>query len=302
MEIDDCRQLLAQYFPQVEIHSLALILSGWDALVLDVNDRLIFRFPRRPENEALMEKQMDLLPRLAGRLPIPVPQVQYACRKSAGAAHTLMGYPKIAGVGLDKLPVVPQVIVQQLGEFLSALHCFPLEKAFPGLDVAPSPQDWREQYEDTYRWVQDLALPRLSKPDRLAASLLWEVYLSTEDNFRFQPRLIHGDLGPEHILCAPSEADKASSGITGLQGVIDWEDARPGDPALDFAGLFSLGGEALVDRTLSCYQGAVDETFRRRVRFYYTIAPFYEIRFALSIRDESQLNHAIETLSHSLRV
>lgn len=294
MEIDDCRQLLAQYFPQVEINSLAVILSGWDALVLDVNDRLIFRFPRRSENEALMEKQMDLLPRLAGRLPIPVPQVQYACRKSAGDAHTLMGYPKIAGVGLDELPAVSQELFQQLGEFLSALHCFPLEKAFPGLDGAPSPQDWQELYEETYSWVQDLILPRLSRPDRLAASLLWEIFLSGKDNFRFQPSLIHADLGPEHILCEPSGA--------GIQGVIDWEDARPGDPALDFAGLFSLGGEALVDRTLSFYQGAVDETFRRRVRFYDTIAPFYEIRYALTIQDESQLNHAVETLRRSLRV
>jgi aminoglycoside 2''-phosphotransferase len=294
MEIDDCRQLLAQYFPQVEIHSLALILSGWDSLVLDVNDRLIFLFPRRPENKALMEKQMELLPRLAGRLPIPVPQVQYTRRKSAGDAHTLMGYPKIAGVGLDELPAVSQAILRQLGEFLTALHCFPLEKAFPGLRGAPNPQDWQEQYKDTYRWVQDLVLPRLSRPDRLATSLLWEVFLSAEDNFGFQPRLVHGDLGPEHILCEPSGAR--------LQGVIDWEDACPGDPALDFAGLFSLGGEALVDRTLSFYQGAVDETFRRRVRFYHTIAPFYEIRYALTIQDESQLNHAVETLRHSLRV
>jgi aminoglycoside 2''-phosphotransferase len=302
MEIDDCRQLLAQYFPQVEIHSLALILSGWDALALDVNDRLIFLFPRRPENEALMEKQMDLLPRLAGRLPIPAPQVQYARRKSAGDAHTLMGYPKIAGMGLDEAPVVSQAILRQLGEFLTALHCFPLEEAFPGLHSAVGPQNWRDQYVETYLWVQDLVLPRLSRPDRLAASLLWEVFLSAEDNFGLQLRLIHGDLGPEHILCEPSGAGDAAGGIACIQGIIDWEDACPGDPALDFAGLFSLGGEALVDRTLSFYQGTVDETFRRRVRFYSTIAPFYEIRYALTIQDESQFNHAVATLRHRLRV
>ncbi len=114
------------------------------------------------------------------------------------------------------------------------------------------------------------------------------------DNFDFQPRLVHGDLAPEHILCEPDG--------NAIYGVIDWGDAQLGDPALDFAGLFSLGGEALVDRTLSFYQGPVDETFRRRVRFYYTIAPFYEIRYGLAIEDESHLRRAVRAFSQALRV
>jgi aminoglycoside 2''-phosphotransferase len=181
-----------------------------------------------------------------------------------------------------------------LGEFLTALHRIPVAQALPIVGGSASPEDWRRQYEEMYTWIKDLAFPYLPKPDQLAASLLWEVYLSSADNFNFQLKLIHGDLGPEHILCQPDGS--------AICGVIDWGDARLGDPALDFAGLFSMNGERLVDWTLSFYQGPVDETFRRRVRFYHTIAPFYEIRYALGVEDETRLKRAIESINTNLRV
>jgi aminoglycoside 2''-phosphotransferase len=106
--------------------------------------------------------------------------------------------------------------------------------------------------------------------------------------------LIHGDLAPEHILCNPEAGS--------ITGVIDWGDACLGDPALDFAGLFSLGGEKLVDRVLAYYPRPLDETFRRRVRFYHTIAPAYEIRYALTCDDRLRLQRSVETLSERLRV
>ena len=292
--VDSCRQILEQTFPQIRIHNLSVIQSGWDTLVLVVNDRYIFRFPRRPELEAQLEKEMGLLPLLTQVLPVPVPQVEFACRKSAGEAHTLMGYPKIPGIGLDAIATVSDEVVGQVGEFLTALHRMPGKQFQSVVGGSTSPEEWRRKYQDMYAWAKDLAFPYLSKPDELAASLLWEVYLSDADNFSFRPKLIHGDLGPEHILCQPD--------VSAVCGVIDWGDARLGDPALDFAGLFSLDGEELVDRTLSFYQEPVDETFRRRVRFYYTIMPFYEIRYALTIEDEAHLKHAIASLNTNLRV
>lgn len=294
MDVNSCRQILEKDFPQIPIHFLSVIQEGWDMLLLVIDNRYIFRFPRRKEIEAQLEKEINLLPRLAEILPVPVPQVAFARRKSAGDAYTLMGYPMIFGESLAAQPAVSEAVVRQLGEFLSALHRCPIARFLPILGGSAAPQAQREPLAETYTWVQELTFPHLSKPDRLAASLLWEVYLSSQDNFIYQPRLIHGDLAPEHILCDPH------GGF--LTGVIDWGDACLGDPALDFAGLFSLGGEMLVDRVLMGYSEPVDETFRRRVRFYHTIAPFYEIRHALTCEDWPRLLHAIKTLSERLRV
>lgn len=294
MDVNSCRQILENDFPQIPIHSLSVIQAGWDTLLLVVNDQLVFRFPRRVEIEAQLEKEINLLPRLAEILTLPVPQVTLARRRSAGDAYTLMGYPLIPGVSLEALTEVGDAAVRQLGEFLSGLHRCPTAQFLAMLGSPAASRTQREPLAETYTWVQELAFPHLPKPDRLAASLLWEVYLSSPDNFSYQPRLIHGDLAPEHILCNPQGGH--------LTGVIDWGDACLGDPALDFAGLFALGGERLVDRVLAYYGGQLDETFRRRVRFYHTIAPFYEIRYALTCEDRPRLFHAVKTLSERLRV
>jgi aminoglycoside phosphotransferase (APT) family kinase protein len=45
----------------------------------------------------------------------------------------------------------------------------------------------------------------------------------------YAPALAHCDLGPEHLLCREGR----------LVGVIDWADAKIGDPAIDYAWLLN---------------------------------------------------------------
>ena len=73
-----------------------------------------------------------------------------------------------------------------------------------------------------------------------------------------EPRLVHNDLCPDHIL-----VDEAGD----LAGLIDWTDATLGDPVLDFIGLFAWRGRAFVEKVLEGYGAAVDEGFHRRLRF-----------------------------------
>jgi aminoglycoside phosphotransferase (APT) family kinase protein len=56
-----------------------------------------------------------------------------------------------------------------------------------------------------------------------------------------------------------------------LAGVIDWGDARLGDPALDYAWL--LNGPFL--------DWDVDPDLRWRARFYHRLAPWYEAHYGL---------------------
>jgi aminoglycoside phosphotransferase (APT) family kinase protein len=53
--------------------------------------------------------------------------------------------------------------------------------------------------------------------------------------------------------------------------VIDWGDARVGDPALDYAWLLN-GPFAHWD---------VDSDLRRRARFYHRLGPWYEAHYGL---------------------
>jgi aminoglycoside phosphotransferase (APT) family kinase protein len=84
------------------------------------------------------------------------------------------------------------------------------------------------------------------------------------------PKLVHGDLGPAHLLCRPTH---------GLVAVIDWSDARLGDPATDLAWLLhGLDGRLsgpLLDRL------DVDDPALDRARLRHQLGPWWEVLHGL---------------------
>ena len=103
-----------------------------------------------------------------------------------------------------------------------------------------------------------LVLPLVDKDLRPHAKALFS---DADTLVGFEPALVHADLGPEHLLVREGR----------LAGVIDWGDARLGDPALDYSWLLH-GPFAFWD---------VDPDLRRRARFYHRLAPWYEAHYGL---------------------
>ena len=136
--------------------------------------------------------------------------------------------------------------------FLDALHA---------VDVDTVPVR-RPEWLDTYRRQADefrrLVMPLLDPDERLRGdALLAEVETLTG----FRPALTHSDLGPSHLLCRDGR----------LAGVIDWGDARIGDPALDYAWL--LNGP-LPDWD-------VNDELRCRARIYHRLGPWFEVHYGV---------------------
>lgn len=111
-----------------------------------------------------------------------------------------------------------------------------------------------------------------------------EGFLSDDANFSFSPTLVHADLGPEHILCRPSSE---------IAGVIDWSDARVGDPALDFAWLLHSLGESFAGSLLDAYEPEVDACFSRRALFYHRLGPWHEVRYGIDIDRQSFVDRGL---------
>jgi len=285
--------LLRRHRPGLDIRAVAPILDGWDSVVLEVNGELIFRFPRRPDVEQQYEKELLLLPHLTKLLPAPVPLVEYVGRE--GGTIRFFGYRKIEGVPLAKAlsaGLDEGRVVASLADFLSHLHhiepaSFPVELAAK-LGRSDDASAWRQWYRDFYRRIREHVLPLTDAGTWERIETTWEDFLGDDANFCFRPALIHADFASEHILCDPVGGR--------LVGVIDWGDAMLGDPALDFAGLLCQCGETFAERVLARYQGEVDATFRRRVRFYERIIPLHSVTFALTTGDEERLRGGLEFL------
>lgn len=215
--------------------------EGYDYEVVMVDDDWVFRFPRRSAVEEVLEVEIALLPALASALPVDVPSFEHISRDPL-----FVGYRLIRGD-----PLVDED-ADGVHAFLEALHTFdPL-----GLPVERP--DWVLSYRDQCGEFERLVFPLLDEDSRRGARKLFGEVATLVG---FEPTLLHGDLGPAHLLVCDGR----------LAGVIDWGDVRVGDPALDYAWLLNgpfVGWD-------------VDPDLRRRARFYHRLGPWYEAHYGM---------------------
>jgi aminoglycoside phosphotransferase (APT) family kinase protein len=193
-------------------------------------------------------------------VPVPV---------HASADPAVMAYREIEGRPLDVAELPERsMLPERLGRSLYDLHMVPLE--FLGLrGTAPSARrdGWARRLE-TFRAQ---VFPLLETGERTRAADMFDRFMGDERNFRFPDAFVHGDLGPHHVLVT-SAGD--------LAGIIDWGDAVPGDPAIDFSWLLYHGQE-IGERALGAYGGAPDPGFRGRAKFYDALGPWHEVSHGL---------------------
>jgi len=176
-----------------------------------------------------------------------------------------VGYPVIRGEPLvDEDPAGVRA-------FLEALHA--LDPA--GLPVASD--DWVDAYLRQCEEFERLVFPHLDADERGRAQRL---FAEVETLVGFEPALLHADLGPDHLLVRKGR----------LAGVIDWGDARVGDPALDYA--WPLNGPFA--------DWVVDSELRRRARFYHRLAPWYEAHYGLFTSQPAHVERGLAGISERL--
>ncbi len=283
------RAAIQENFPDLPLESLRYLAEGWDSLVYLVNDRLIFRFPKRPEVAERLALETRLLPELAPTLPLPIPQFTYVAKfSSLNFPYLFVGYEALPGL---TQPDWPEVVGQAnwwraaLGDFLTALHAFPVERArhlgvkeknFTGSHI--SQDNWRDSLEAFYSQVREKVSPLLSAERQDLVAAYFEDFLDVDRHFNFEPVLLHGDLLDDHVLVEPFTQK--------VTGVLDFGDVCLGDPAYDVAA-----------SVLPYYKGKVDETFKQRQSFYRRLAPFFAITFGLDYADSALVEYGLSILN-----
>jgi aminoglycoside 2''-phosphotransferase len=170
----------------------------------------------------------------------------------------IVGEPLAREVVLRQDEVVQDRLAEQLATFLSQLYAIPgevVEQRGGGASVAErSLEDWVRMFQDVERelfpflwayqktWVRQLFLP----------------VLDGQINLRYEPVLVHGDLGVYHILY-----DRT---LQQINGIIDFGVAGLGDPAIDYACIISALGESFLRCMAHFYPTIMDVLDRARFR------------------------------------
>jgi aminoglycoside phosphotransferase (APT) family kinase protein len=291
-EIADCdvtaemvATLLAEAAPGRRFTGIAYLAEGWDSRAFSARDESgqpwIFRFPKRKDVDIRLAREIAMLPALAERLPLAIPEFGVVGEASTRYPHRFAGYHQLPGEPAALQPGLhldPAKTGAALGAFLAALHT--TDPAIAGaLPLEPDDAGDNEERASTAR--KQLAEYGGSLPTRAmerASAMLGRLPPAAEERV-----LVHNDLFPEHILTDGQR----------ITGVIDWGDLAVADAAGDLAGAFYWQGEQLLQATLSTYArirhlpGTTCERMAHRARFIATCRAAEDLEYGtLSGRTE----------------
>jgi aminoglycoside 2''-phosphotransferase len=279
-QLDAIAAMLEREHPhlQAPIRPLAVLGDGYVSLAVQTASGIVIRLPKRPDSAAVAAASGRLLSLLGPTLPVNVPVPAWQGAPSSACPWGFSAYRKVEGMQIDVAALdaaATQRLAAQLGTFLAALHAFPLETA-RALGVA---NDWRGHYVELGADVMPELERRLELVEFRAVAAWWRAFLDDDRNWRYAPALVHGDVGPEHLLLDPSG---------NLVGVIDFDDACIGDPAVDFGGLVAYVDARLGDAAYAAYckdPGDGDPDLPRRARILAAATPFFSIAAAMQFED-----------------
>ena len=217
---DLARELIRSQFTDVPCESVVPFGAGWDNSCFLVDERWVFRFPKRTDVVSHLLSEVAVLPLL--ELPLPVPQIRWVGEPSERFAFPFLGYPLLPGVPFTEAEVPIGVILGQILPFIDKLHQTPI------VGAVASVRGWEPPFEEALGTLQ-----ALSETPVAVRALEW-LSERTPPSGRC---LVHDDLGPEHILVDPD--------CGRITGIIDWGDMDLRTPGGDLVGLWAHSPEAV---------------------------------------------------------
>jgi len=227
--------------PDLMVQTATLNQDGLVNDVVIVNGDTIFRFAKNDAGVRAMATELRILDLLRPHLHLAIPAPFHQ-------GEGEMAYPLLPGVPLTHIILAgldeanQQAVADQLAEFLYTLHTLPLPTA-PPLPVTLAPS--REDRMAMRRRVEEKIYPLLLPHQRQWAQALFDRTLNDPQAFAYAAALVHGDLGPHHILFDPVGQR--------ISGVLDFGVGGVGDSAIDIALCLINYGESFVRRMQAHY-------------------------------------------------
>lgn len=206
--------------------------------------RWIVRAPRRAAAGAALEAERSLLGALGrahdtGLLSFDVPRPRGAVQMEPASDGRAIVYSEVPGAPLVLSRLEPGPgLTAAVGRAIAEIHELPPslveDEGLPTYDA--------DEYRQRRLSELDTGMQTGKVPPRLADR--WEQQLENVAWWRFEPTVVHGDLG-EHQVMVAGDA---------VRGVVDWMDARVADPADDLAWLVAAAPDDILDSIVEAYR------------------------------------------------
>jgi aminoglycoside 2''-phosphotransferase len=278
-------------FPEIPKPGIEFFYHGTYNVYL-VEETYLFRFPSTilpvAEQQKLVSREAALLEILQSHIAYEIPVPEFV---DAESDHPFIGYKMIPGASLSRhfdatTTEQKRSLGAQVGTFLSQLHAVDGGTLDIGEDGSYRPEESHAEFNDVFAQVQDIVFPQLSKQEREWSENLFRDFLDSDENFEFDPVLIHGDFDTSNILVDPKKYT--------ITGIIDFEETCVYDPAADF--IFLREGVEFLTSLLHAYTGRKDSRLGQRVIFRLGRQPFIYILWGTEHGLETMVTYGYATL------
>ena len=126
--------LIQEQFPNLECKTVRLLGVGWDNTAFIVDEKIIFRFPRREFALPLLESEWALLPKLAPQLPLPIPIPKWKGVPTEHFPWPFIGYEMLPGFTACYTNLSEEqraAFAEPLARFIQTLHQIPRINSCP---------------------------------------------------------------------------------------------------------------------------------------------------------------------------
>lgn len=123
MTLDTLQSVILARFPELACASFELLSTGWDSVALDVDDALIFKFPRNEVARAALIREASILAAVRPFLTMPVPDLTLYQEPRLFSRHNKLRGEHLVTEQYEALPVAARDrMAAELALFYSQLH------------------------------------------------------------------------------------------------------------------------------------------------------------------------------------
>ena len=232
----------------IKVNSYKTITRGGESLIIEINGKWIFRFPRNSISKENTKERLDFLISFAKISPLKIPIPKYI-------EDGFVGYEKIQGshprpTNIKNLTERDRLkIAKQIGLFLKGLHNFKSKKI--NFDTG-----YLVMRKDDYITCPKEISKYLNTDEIKNLEVKLKAIANNPLNFKKPTSIIHGDFYFNNIIWNP---DKKV-----ITGVIDWANLGLGTPAMDFIMLADFNknkNDKFLKNILKYYGAKGDDLF-----------------------------------------
>ncbi|MDD4901462.1 MAG: aminoglycoside phosphotransferase family protein [Patescibacteria group bacterium] len=250
---------LRKEFPEVKYKKVKLITKGWDHDVLILDNKLVFRFPKKKLYKNSFHREIKFLREFLKISNLRVPDYIFLAKDKNFGGYEIIKGEELTPQKYSKLSAKQkQKIIMDLAKFVSLLHNIPLKKAeHHGFEKC---KPWRQDLKEKQKWFEDEFKVKVGNKLSKEENVFIENFISHHSNPQyFKPALGHYDLSHDHIFINQDGS---------ISGIIDFGDLAIGDPSREFNGFYDYN-EKMPAQVYKLYEGPKDKDFLKRSREHF---------------------------------